>query len=275
VGGRRAGLALAARALAIATTWALADGVDSIWLFRGGLFAHSVAAALLIGLCVQFPQASVARGLAWRPLQWLGLISYSLYLWHWPVIVLLSPQLTGLGPWPWTALVCAVSIAVATLSKHLVEDPIRYRAPWARGRAGSLAFATLMAGLAALWLTLPAPTPTRIDLRKLGGSADQRAAPQLPRLRGRLGEADPHLHPPRAAALDIDPERRAGELIDAERGHVLDRQRHQDLDHARFGRHHHLGRPDPGDLGVQPRAAGAGQQQRHRFGDRAEALGQP
>lgn len=192
--GRRAGPLLAALALALATTWVLVDGVDSIWLFRGGLFAHSVAAALLIGLCVEAPQALVPRMLAWRPLQWLGLISYSLYLWHWPVIVLLSPQLTGLGPWPWTAAVCVVSIGVAALSKYLVEDPLRYRAPWARGRTGSLAFAALMIALAALWLTLPAPAPTRIDLHKLGRSADQRAAPQLPRLRGRLGEADPHLH---------------------------------------------------------------------------------
>jgi peptidoglycan/LPS O-acetylase OafA/YrhL len=165
--GRRANAVAALLAAGIGVSWALTDGANSLWLFTGGLFAHSLAAALVIGLCAQFPRAALARGLAWSPLRWLGLISYSLYLWHWPVFVLLSPQRTGLDGWPRTLVVIGVSISVAALSKYLVEDPIRFRASWARGRTGVLAFAAVMIGLAALWLVLPAPAPTTIDVTRL------------------------------------------------------------------------------------------------------------
>jgi peptidoglycan/LPS O-acetylase OafA/YrhL len=152
----------------IGTVWLLADGVDSPWLFSGGLFAHSLASAVLIGLCARAPEALVSRVLGWGPLRWLGLVSYSLYLWHWPVIVLLSPERTGLEGWPLTALVCAVSIGLAALSKYLVEDPIRFRAEWARGRGGRVAFGALLIGLAVLWTALPAPAPATIDVTRLG-----------------------------------------------------------------------------------------------------------
>ena len=165
--GRWAAAVLTLLAVGIGTAWLLVDGVNSSWLFTGGLFAHSLASALLIGLCVQTPRALVAKVLARQPLRWLGLISYSLYLWHWPVFVLLSPQRTGLGGWPQTVVVCAVSIGLAALSKYLVEDPIRFRAKWARGRSGLFAFVALMIGLAVLWLALPAPAPATIDITEL------------------------------------------------------------------------------------------------------------
>jgi peptidoglycan/LPS O-acetylase OafA/YrhL len=168
VGRRWAGAVSALLVVGLGTAWWLVDGVNSLWLFTGGLFAHSLAAALLIGLCAQAPHALVAKVLAGQPLRWLGLISYGLYLWHWPVIVLLSPQRTGLGGWPHTMVVCAMSIGLAAQSKYLVEDPIRFRAQWARGRSGLLAFAALMIGLAVLWLALPAPAPTTIDITELG-----------------------------------------------------------------------------------------------------------
>ncbi|MGH3249414.1 MAG: acyltransferase family protein [Trebonia sp.] len=168
VAGRWAGAVSALLAVGIGAAWVLVDGVDSLWLYRGGLLAHSLACALLVGLCVRAPQSLVAKALAWRPLRWLGLISYSLYLWHWPVIVLLAAQRTGLGGWSQAVVVCAVSIGLATLSKYLVEDPIRFRAKWARGRSGLLAFAALMVGLAVLWMALSAPAPPTIDITQLG-----------------------------------------------------------------------------------------------------------
>jgi peptidoglycan/LPS O-acetylase OafA/YrhL len=147
--------------------WALADGVRSGWLFTGGLAVHSLMSATLIGLCVHRRESIVARALAtWVPRS-LGQISYSLYLWHWPVIVLLSPQRTGLRGWAWTALVCTVSVCLAVLSKRLVEDPIRFRARWARGRSGVVAFVGLSAGLLLLWILLPAPPAPVIDIGRL------------------------------------------------------------------------------------------------------------
>ncbi|SES07055.1 Peptidoglycan/LPS O-acetylase OafA/YrhL, contains acyltransferase and SGNH-hydrolase domains [Lentzea xinjiangensis] len=160
--GRWAGALMVLLVAGIGTTWLLADGVNSVWLFTGGLFAHSLCSALLIALCARNRHAPVARTLSWQPLRWLGQISYSLYLWHWPVFVLFDPE----AGWGRTALACAVSIGVAALSKYFVEDPIRFRATWARGRTGVLASGAVMVLLALLWL-LPAPSPATIDLTTL------------------------------------------------------------------------------------------------------------
>lgn len=147
--------------------WWLADGVDSPWLFTGGLFAHSLAAAVLIGLCARSGHSAVAGVLSLPPLRRLGEVSYSLYLWHWPVCVLLAPSATELDGWAWTALVFAASTALAVVSKYLIEDPIRFRAMWAKGRRGGLVFAAAMVGLGLLWLVLPAPAPVTVDISGL------------------------------------------------------------------------------------------------------------
>jgi peptidoglycan/LPS O-acetylase OafA/YrhL len=101
------------------------------------------------------------------PLRGLGEISYGLYRWHWPVCVLLSPSATGLDGWSWTAVVVAVSIAPAVVSKYLVEDPIRFRATWAKGRRSGLVFSAAMVGLGLLWLGLPTPAPVTVDISGL------------------------------------------------------------------------------------------------------------
>ncbi|MFI6166484.1 acyltransferase family protein [Nocardia sp. NPDC051052] len=166
--GEWAGAILAFGAIGIGAMWSLADGVNSLWLYTGGLFIHSLACAVLIGSCVRESNTVVAKILAWQPLRWLGLISYSLYLWHWPILVLLFPHRPAPMAWSETIAVCAVSVVVAALSKYLVEDPIRFRARWARGRGGLMAFALLMIGLAVLWLTVPDPAPVTIDITELG-----------------------------------------------------------------------------------------------------------
>jgi peptidoglycan/LPS O-acetylase OafA/YrhL len=148
----------------IAATWVLADGVASPWLFTGGLFAHSSCSALVICLVGHAPDALVSKVLAWRPLRWFGEVSYGLYLWHWPVFVLFA---AGQG-WARTAAASAVSVAAAALSKYLVEDPVRFRVTWARGRVGVLVLVAVMTGLALLWSLLPAPAPPAIDITRLG-----------------------------------------------------------------------------------------------------------
>ncbi|MBB2940109.1 peptidoglycan/LPS O-acetylase OafA/YrhL [Amycolatopsis bartoniae] len=158
--GRRAGAVLLLLVAGLGAVWVLADGVRATWLFEGGLFAHSLASALLIGLCARAPHTLVARALAWRPLRWTGEISYSLYLWHWPVFVLFPAQPA--------VVLCVVSAGLAALSKYLVEDPVRFHAKWARGRAGAAAFAAVMTGLALLWVVLPAPAPPPVEVTELG-----------------------------------------------------------------------------------------------------------
>lgn len=62
------------------------------------------------------------RLLSTAPMQYLGRISYSLYLWHWPLIVF-GAAILGAGVAP---LMAVLAIGVAALSHRLVEEPLRY-----------------------------------------------------------------------------------------------------------------------------------------------------
>jgi peptidoglycan/LPS O-acetylase OafA/YrhL len=65
--------------------------------------------------------------LAAKPIQFLGDVSYSLYLWHWPLIVL-APALLGHSLWTLDKIaILVLAIALAYVSKKVVEDPGRTR----------------------------------------------------------------------------------------------------------------------------------------------------
>ena len=67
----------------------------------------------------------VGRMLQWRPVVYVGLISYSLYLWHWPLIVL-TRYATGMGSIaPYLPVLLAASLALGSLSYHFIEQPFR------------------------------------------------------------------------------------------------------------------------------------------------------
>jgi peptidoglycan/LPS O-acetylase OafA/YrhL len=75
-----------------------------------------------------------SRALRAAPLQSLGDLSYSIYLWHWPLLIL-APYILGYAVGTGTALeIFALTIAAAWLTKRFVEDPVRY-APALTGRA--------------------------------------------------------------------------------------------------------------------------------------------
>ena len=65
------------------------------------------------------------RLLQWRPMAYIGLISYSLYLWHWPLIVLVRYAM-GMEPiTPYITALLAASLALGSLSYHFIEQPFR------------------------------------------------------------------------------------------------------------------------------------------------------
>ena len=75
---------------------------------------------------------AVSSLLATAPMRGLGLISYSLYLWHWPLLVFARyVQFGDLPAWE-TAVLIAASIALAALSWRFVEMPFRNRANFSR-----------------------------------------------------------------------------------------------------------------------------------------------
>ena len=94
-----------------------------------------VSTALVIAAGCANVDTFVGRALSVRPMQWLGARSYSLYLWHWPLLII-AAQYVGdeLSRWQNTGLLLIAVIASA-LSYRLVENPIR-RARVLRSRTG-------------------------------------------------------------------------------------------------------------------------------------------
>ncbi len=69
----------------------------------------------------------VARLLAWRPIVYVGRISYPMYLWHWPPIVFVL-AVTGRPIEPTTAVgLFALTVALSAATYHLIETPLRSR----------------------------------------------------------------------------------------------------------------------------------------------------
>ncbi len=96
------------------------------FLYQGGFAMVAVTSAVVVAVAVH-PRARLGRALLGRqPLRWLGLRSYSVYLWHWPVFMLTRPQLdVPFDGLPLLALRFGVTIVLAELSYRFVETPIR------------------------------------------------------------------------------------------------------------------------------------------------------
>ncbi|KPC60746.1 acyltransferase [Streptomyces chattanoogensis] len=159
VPGRVADVVCAVLACGIGAAWGLTDGQNAPGLFRGGLFAHSLAAAVLIALLAHAPDTRAGRLVGSAVPRRLGELSYSLYLWHWPIYLLLPQTVFGFGGWWRTAVAIGVSLPAAWLTKVCVEDPVRFRARWATGRRGLPVLAAALAVAAGVWAAVPQPQP--------------------------------------------------------------------------------------------------------------------
>ena len=113
-------------AIALAVFWVTSGtpgGLPRNFMFEGGFLVCAGLAALVVADARLVQPGRFARLLAARPLHFLGTISYGIYLWHWPVIVYLSAQRTGLSQWPLDLLRVGITLALSTASYYLVERP--------------------------------------------------------------------------------------------------------------------------------------------------------
>lgn len=95
------------------------------FLYRGGMLLISLNAAVLIA-CVSHPGCFLGQLLSWKPLSWIGKRSYSIYLWHYPVIVLSTPVYEIGHPVYWRVFAqFAIVLILAELSYRFIETPIR------------------------------------------------------------------------------------------------------------------------------------------------------
>src|SRR5689334_11832491 len=98
----------------LGVAWALLGG-QSAFLYRYGFLLCGLAAVAVIAAATHPRPMIVSRVLRFRPLCLLGLVSYGVYLWHWPVDVVVDEQRTGLSGWALFGTRVVVTLAIAIL----------------------------------------------------------------------------------------------------------------------------------------------------------------
>lgn len=150
------------------TRWALPAIVGTIVIVGASFFLNGespfpgyLAALPVIGtlfvIVGGMPAGPVGWLIRWRPVQFLGDVSYSVYLWHWPVLTTLV-LVTGRPPTVLEGIgVAAASVVLAAATKYFVEDPGRRSPLLSRGRLAAFAFALIgILTFTAVWGTTSA-----------------------------------------------------------------------------------------------------------------------
>lgn len=108
----------------LAAMVALTNGYTA-FQYRGGTLLCSILTLMVIAACVQ-PQGMVARALSAELLVWVGKRSYSIYLWHYPLLLLMNP-VANISDTPWWQYILQVLVvvAVAECSYRFIETPFR------------------------------------------------------------------------------------------------------------------------------------------------------
>ena len=169
----------------VATAWlgyeVRTSSGEAAWIYRGGFLAIAVAISVVIVCLVVVPNNPLARWFSLPPWPFLGLISYGLYLFHWPIFLYVTPSRTGLTGFSLFALRAALTLSCACLSWYALERPIlrgTLRIPSAR-----LTVPALIAGLAAALIVLPVPRGAAaqaagVDLQAVDAQARGTVLPQ-------------------------------------------------------------------------------------------------
>ncbi|MEZ5296168.1 MAG: acyltransferase family protein [Ilumatobacteraceae bacterium] len=128
-----------------------------------------VSGALLLGLQVEGP---VRAGLSITPLVFVGKISYGVYLYHWPIFVILDADRAGFDGAPLVVARLAITLVVAVASYYFFEQPIRH--------ATGLGFRTTLVGALAATSAVAVASivlvPTALGNYWTGDSGDAEAA---------------------------------------------------------------------------------------------------
>jgi peptidoglycan/LPS O-acetylase OafA/YrhL len=155
-------------------------------LYRGGFLLVGLTTAVLIAV-VAHPSSRLGRVFGVSAIVWLGVRSYGIYLWHWPVLMLTrgNQDVPFDGP-PLVALQVALTVGVAALSYHYVERPFRRHGMrgvrvsvrrWSRSAPRPARFAAVLtasaavAALAVAVAVLPGETPSIPGLTGIASAA--------------------------------------------------------------------------------------------------------
>jgi peptidoglycan/LPS O-acetylase OafA/YrhL len=158
-------------AVGLGWVWVVASG-DSAFLYRGGFLLLALAVAVVIAASVQPKAGPIGRVLSLPPLRALGLISYGVYLWHWPVYLVLTPGRTGWDGYGLFAVRVLATLAIAVASYRLIEMPVRrgafrqWKVSWTLAPAAAVSLAVVL-----VFATRGAVSPT--------GASPAAAMPQI------------------------------------------------------------------------------------------------
>lgn len=130
---------------------------SSAWLYNAGFAVHALLAALIIAAVVI--GGTLCDHLAWKPLVAIGLVSYGLYLYHWPIFAILTEDRVGLGQYGTFIVRMSVTAVITLLSYRFLEQPIR-KAKSISNRTVWIAVPVSMALVAGLVLIATRDTPT-------------------------------------------------------------------------------------------------------------------
>lgn len=99
----------------------------SPFLYRGGLVLCSVLTAVVIAVIVH-PASALGRVAGNKVLAWVGTRSYGIYLWHYPLLLLTTPNTVGDTPWWLYPIQLVLIFGIAEFSYRFVENPLRHGA---------------------------------------------------------------------------------------------------------------------------------------------------
>lgn len=124
--GRRVAEAVGLVALVAYAAQLLFMADDLTFTYRGGLLASSVlGVAIICGILAERPVLNAL--FANRFMRWAGKRSFSLYLWHWPVVIILRELIGGANVWAVGILALLLSAGLAEVSYRCIENPLRRR----------------------------------------------------------------------------------------------------------------------------------------------------
>jgi len=103
------------------------QGRGVLWIYSGGFLLFDLFMVLVIIALAAPSPPTLVRWASWKPIVFVGVLSYSLYVWHLPIFVMIdqSPISNTVRGWPLDVLKLAVVSLLAYGSYRLVEDPIR------------------------------------------------------------------------------------------------------------------------------------------------------
>ncbi|WP_146828200.1 acyltransferase family protein [Aeromicrobium flavum] len=102
----------------------LVDPMQPFMFLQGGLLAQAVVVGLLILALSRGVAGSAGRVLGWAPLAYLGVHSYGLYLFHWPITVWFDEAFPDRSVWIAVPVVLTLSVGAAAASYRWIEEPV-------------------------------------------------------------------------------------------------------------------------------------------------------